>query len=494
VLALIGVDAIPAVLLSELESEGLLPRFSELRQRAAAVDVATPAGSFPAGAFPTLWSGVPLEEHGIYYPFMWDAAGQRARYVRAFPSPPALWERVSQAGGRVLVIDPYEGAPPDSVDGLVLSGWQFANRVVLRPWSSPSSARRAWERRLGRGRRAEEVFGEPDEHTLHRLASTLVGAPGRAAQLVVAALPEIRPDLLVVGLPAVHLAGHQLWDPAAVVAGISSRSASGLQAALRRVVIETDTAVGTILDALPPGSDVVVFSSLGMAAETSRTDVLGTMLSAVLDGAVLQDGAPSGSWRLRAGVPATLRARVASALPDSVVTHLAARFEFRGVDWSRTRAFAVPSDTNGTIRFNVRGRERRGIVDPADTAGLVEEIRAGLESFALDGERVVAAVESVPEALGVDSPSDLLPDLVVRWIDRPARRGEVLHSPRFGTVRRSGSGSGRSGNHTPDAWALVAPGPGSLPPVGRRDLCDIAGTAYARFGLECAGRTLLEPA
>ena len=491
-LALIGLDAAPAVLLDELESEGLVPRLTELRQAASTLELTTPASFFPAGAFPTLWSGVPLGEHGIHYPFMWDAPAQRVRYVDAFPSPAMLWDRVSRAGGKVLVVDAYEAPPPGSADGLVISGWQFANRVVLRPRSAPQGARRAWERRLGRAPRAEEVFGEPDERSLRRLAATLVAGPRRVADLVVSALPEIRPDVLVVGLPAVHLAGHQFWDPASVVERISSSSARELQAVLRTVVVEADAAIGTIVEALPGGSDIVVFSSLGMGAETSRTDVLGTMLSAVLYGTAVDGGPASGSWRLRAAVPTSLRARVASALPDAVATSLAARLELRGVDWSRTRAFSVPSDTNGTIRLNVRGRERDGIVDPGDIPSLVAEIRSGLGSFTLDGEeRAVASVDLVADSFGGVSASGLLPDLVVRWSERPARRGEVLHSPQFGSIRRHGVGSGRSGNHTDEAWALVLPASGGALHEGRRDLCDVAATALARFGLDSAGRTLI---
>ncbi len=401
-LALIGLDATPAALLAELESEGLMPRLSALRQAGSTVELSTPAAFFAAGAFPTLWSGIPFDEHGIYYPFMWDAAEQRVRYVDAFDSPPPLWERVSAAGGTVLVVDPYEASrPAAAVNGLAVSGWQFANRVVLRPWSEPRVARRDWQSRLGRAPRAEEVFGEPDERRLRRLAATLMAGPRRVSDLVVSALPAVRPDVLVVALPSVHLAGHQLWDPAAVVEGISARSATDLQAALRTVAMEADAAVGAIVDALPADSDIVVYSSLGMAAETSRTDVLGTMLGAILGGTALDEGTASGSWRLRASLPASVRGRVASALPDSVATSLAARLELRGMDWSRTRAFAVPSDTNGLIRFNVQGRERDGIVASSDVEALADEIRSGLESFSIDGEApAVSSVDVVADAFG----------------------------------------------------------------------------------------------
>ena len=102
------------------------------------------------------------------------------------------------------------------------------------------------------------------------------------------------------------------------------------------------------------------------------------------------------------------------------------------------------------------------------------------------------AVEPVAERVGSGPRVGMLPDLVVRWSTRPSRRGEVLTSPQFGTVRRDGVGSGRSGNHNDDAWALVLPAAGAGPHEAERDLGDIAATALSRFGLESAGRTLIE--
>jgi predicted AlkP superfamily phosphohydrolase/phosphomutase len=311
---------------------------------------------------------------------------------------------------------------------------------------------------------------------------------------VVAALPEIRPDLLVADFPAIHLAGHQLWDPASVVDGISAASARELKEALCETIVEVDKALGRIVDALPADADIVVFSPLGMDTDTSRSDVLGVVLAAVLDNASLAGASMDGSWRFRAAVPTSVRAHVARALPDRVAIELAARLELRRIDWSRTRAFVVPSDTSGLIRFNVRDRERDGIVAPVDVAALAAEIRAALGSFAFeDGSPVVASVDVVADTFGGGVGSHLLPDLVVRWSDRPARRGEVLHSPQYGSLHRDSHGSGRSGNHTADAWALVVPGSGRVTQRALGDVGDIAATALARFGLESAGESLIEP-
>ena len=55
------------------------------------------------------------------------------------------------------------------------------------------------------------------------------------------------------------------------------------------------------------------------------------------------------------------------------------------VDWSRTRAYAVGL---GTIYLNLRGRERDGIVDPADAPALLDRIEKDLRETK-DGEHAV---------------------------------------------------------------------------------------------------------
>ena len=114
-----------------------------------------------------------------------------------------------------------------------------------------------------------------------------------------------------------------------------------------------------------------------------------------------------------------------------------------------------------------------------------------------DGTPAVKAVERVADTFDTGVHSDRLPDLIVRWSDRPATRLTGVVSPRFGTVNRRGHGSGRSGNHTAgDAWALVVPG-ASTPVTPSRPprLVDIAATAAAlagRDGADLPGEPLLQ--
>ena len=492
-LALIGFDAASPAILEELLSEDRLPHLRALRASGTQLSLETPAANFPAGVYPTVWSGVPLGQHGIHFPFMWSAQEQRVRYHVSFPYPVAMWERLSQHGVRCVVLDAYESLVPQTIEGLYLRGWQFRNRVVLQRAGAPAGARRRWEARLGRAPRGEEVFGRPDERRLRRLASTLLAAPRRIADLAVAAAQELRPDLLVVSMPAVHIGGHQLWDPSWVLQGARLGTGAELRSTLRRIYVEADTALGRIIDSLPADADVVVYSALGMGTETSRQDVLGSLLGAVLDGRG-GDGRPGAAWDFRGSIPASLRARVADRLPDRAAVSLTAALELRGVDWAATRAFALPSDSVGYIRLNLRDRERDGVVAAGDADALVEEIRAGLQEFTLpSGAPAITSAERTADIMPREAAASLFPDLLVRWSAEPARADEVLTSRSFGTVQRKGVGSGRSGNHTADAWALVVPGAARLKtPRARPDIIDLAATALGRFGLDHNGQELLE--
>lgn len=167
-----------------------------------------------------------------------------------------------------------------------------------------------------------------------------------------------------------------------------------------------------------------------------------------------------------------------------------ARLSTARVDWSRTPAFVLPSDQQGHIRLNVRGRERDGILDSAEARAVEDRIVEGIESFRdADGGEAVAAVDRIRDVVGEDAPRlEALPDLVVRWSDRPSTGLTGVTSPRFGHVRRRGAGTGRAGGHTDEAWALHLPagaGEGGAGEPG--DLGDVAATVLAALGAEAEG-------
>jgi hypothetical protein len=222
------------------------------------------------------------------------------------------------------------------------------------------------------------------------------------------------------------------------------------------------------------------------------------MLKAVLGGGNGQ-GEDGGSalWRMRGALPTSLRSAFTRVMPGSVNRRIVEHLYLSGTDWSRTRAFVVPGETHGFVRLNLRGRERDGIVEPGDADGLLDEIADGLASFSdPDGQPAVAGTERPRERWPSGAHADDLPDLLVRWSDRPSVEVRQVTSPRFGEVRRPGVGTGWPGNHCDEAWALVVPGAARLrEPARPPRVVDIAATAAAAAGADrdgLAGEPLLE--
>lgn len=543
-IAVLQFDAASVSVLERLTAAGRLPVLADLQRRGRRIELETPATDFAAGAFHTLYSGIELGDHGLFYPFQWSAAEQRTRYANAFEAPPPVWERLARGGLRTLAIDPYESRPPADANGVFVCGWGFTDRVVLPRWSRPPAAGRAAARRFGRAPAATEVFGRPRPRELLRLRERLVAAPGRVATLAEDLLRRESFDLAWLTFSAAHLAGHQFWDLSQVDGdALGGEERGTLEGALDGVYVAVDRAIGRVLEALPAGADVIVASPVGMDVNTSRADLLPEMLAAVLaegrgpaarrrrpaagfaddrrrasrvpaagggaasvgDGTRADDSPGDGPgerdrggeasrgagaiWRLRAAIPPGVRGAIASAIPDRLALELTARLELRGIDWRTTRAFAHPADNQGYVRLNLRGREREGIVAAGEAEALAEEIAAGLTTFRdPDGAPAVSSVVRAAD-LHPGERTDRLPDLVVRWADRPATALTHLTSERFGTVARRGGGSGRSGNHTPgDAWAVVAPGD-SRPAEPSRPprLVDVAATICAATGTDPTG-------
>jgi predicted AlkP superfamily phosphohydrolase/phosphomutase len=501
VLAILQFDAASASLLAKMFGDGRLPTLAGLRARGVWHELGAPATTFAAGAQHSLYSGVELGEHGLFYPFQWSATDQRVRYMGDLPAPAPVWERLGRRGTRTLAVDPYESRPPaQAPPGALVCGWQLHDRVVLQRWSAPGDAHGRLERQFGRPEPVDEVFGRHTVREMLGLRRRLLRAPGRVAEAAELLLTEQPFDLAWLTFCAAHVAGHQFWDLSQLDDDdLDADSAHVLGGTLEQVYGAVDAALARVVAALPDGADLLVVSPVGMDVNTSRADLLPEMLRAVLEPEA-RDGGPSGSiWKLRAALPSGLRSKVAAALPEKQALDLTARLEMRGVDWRTTRAFAHPAENQGYVRVNLQGRERDGIVHPEDADALLDEIADGLRSFVdLDGSPAVESVDRVADTFATGARVDQLPDLVVRWTPRPATRVEGVRSERFGTVRRHGVGSGRSGNHTEgDAWALVVPGASRLVDPSRPpSLEDVAATAAALSGADTsdmAGEPLLAP-
>ncbi len=490
-LALLQFDSASLPVLERLLAEGRLPVLADLRARGRWQPLEAPDADIAAAVYHTLYSGVEAGEHGLYHTFQWRPEQQRSRFMESQPKPETVWERVTRSGGRSAIVDPFVSWQPREHSGVALSGWQFSNRIILQRWSQPRGESKRLSTLYGRPRLLEETLGTPSVDHLLRLSRRLVAGPARGAAAATDVLRREELDLLWVTFAPAHFAGHWLLDPARLFEGkLEDERGCELSQTLSAVYEATDRAIGRVVEALPAGADLVVFSPTGMGPNTSRADLLPGMVQAVL-----ASGEPTGEvrgnvlWRVRGALPTSVRSAFSHAMPSAVNRELVSRLYFQGMDWTQTRAFAIPGETQGLVRLNLRGRERDGIVDPADAPGLLDEISAGLATFNdPDGTPAVASCERPQERWPGGARVDQLPDLLVRWSPTVADHIHSLSSPAFGTVSRPGVGTGWPGNHCDEAWALLVPGRGRVRGIGQTPrVVDIAATVCELVGADATG-------
>ncbi|WP_370467985.1 alkaline phosphatase family protein [Nitrospira sp. KM1] len=487
VIAAISLEAPSAPLIEQLIGDDRMPHLAALQRAGQNVQLAPPF--LDGSVYSTLYTGRHPSEHGIYSLFTWSPSEQRLRLSYDLMPADTLFQRLDRAGKRVLAIDPPEHPLQNLTNSIVVSGCQFQSRVHLAKWSRPSNVGKELSEHLGQTPRGEETFGQPSQHHLLYLRDILMQAPGRLAGAVERLLAEKTVDVLWVHMVAVHLAGHQFLNPAAVnLIGQSSAGSALLKNSLVDVYQAADAALGRIVKALPADANIFVFWPKGMGQETCRADLLPEMLKRILNpGAPVQKSSGSDALtKLRAMVPTSLRTAIADMLPDSLSLELTARLGTIGKDWPTLRAFSLPSDGPGLVRLNVRGRERNGIVAKSEVNELCNEISAGLRTYCdIDGNACIAGIERPGEHLPPGRALDHLPDLIIRWSNEQAIHLRGVTSPVYGTVLREGVGSGRSGNHVHGSRAIIVPRSGTYRPIKGRQphLVDVTATVLAAAGV-----------
>ena len=155
---------------------------------------------------------------------------------------------------------------------------------------------------------------------------------------------------------------------------------------------------------------------------------------------------------------------------------------FSDVDWSRTRAYGL--GLNG-LYLNVRGRERDGVVEPAERAALIEEIRQKLLATIdpATGRAVVARAVPPSQAFKSLRLGDIAPDLIIGY----AAGTRVSNESALGAIPSAileDNTQEWSGDHCIDPDAV----PGILLTsralrMPARSLADVARALLAEFGI-----------
>lgn len=433
-----GIDAGDPLVLRSLLDNGDLPTLGRLWAAGVTGRVETGAWIGSGAVWPTFFTTRSPECHGFYSAWPWNPSAMDLYQAGCGALEP--WWRVSpRAGWRAAIIDipfaPVVGQ--EHLDEIV--NWGTHDWLGPAPAVSPPSLGSLWDRDTGvpREHPLRRAAAEmPDEKESAREDGRLIEAcveGARAKGALVGRLVRSRSaDLVLAVFGEAHRAGHYLLG--------SGRDV--VTPGVRDIFCAIDRAIGEVTALVHP-QHIVVFSLHGMRPTQGTVDVLEDLLGSwgeyargIQSHASLGRSMRAALAAAKSRAPAWLKRRYHRSVPVSVRVRIgAATSRFPGVDWSRTRAFAIPTDQHGWIRVNLRGREAAGIVDPIEYAGLCASLRDRLMMLrTTTGIRLVDDVVLVAEHRNGEPPATQ-PDLVLHWSPEVCEGSHEIAEPRI-PVRR----------------------------------------------------------
>ena len=488
---MIALDATEPRLIERWTADGSLPTLKRLREQGVYGRLDSSADWLGGSPWPTFYTSQTPAEHGFYSYLAWrpeEMASVRptADYLPMAP----FWHDLSRQGPRVIAIDIPLTYEPKPFNGLQVSNWA-THEALVPPATYPAELMDILQSKFGPPKRSNEEYGLLSLERLLDIRddqrAMADGVSGLARLLM-----EREPwDLFMIAFSTTHRCGHKLWDHTGIQGEVPLGRVAELDDALRQVYINADSAVARLVEAAGDDVTTLVFSLHGMGENTSRAELLPEMLQRVLAGGAVVDspaGKPGLLKRLRKLIPNRWRNTIKDRLPLPIQDWLTSYWRMGRSDWSKTRAFCLVADLQGYVRFNIRGREVEGIVEPgAEYERLAAEVTEGLQSFvdADTGEPVVREIRTSAELFSSGARRDLLPDLIVQWNFTPVAQQRRIVSSRFGAIDLPLPGkniSGRGGNHRPHGF-LIAAGPGiEQGTIEGRHIVDLAPTVYELLG------------
>jgi predicted AlkP superfamily phosphohydrolase/phosphomutase len=444
----IGVDACDPQLVRALADRGDLPTLRGLFTGGASGLVGSSPPVTSASVWPTFMTATGLRQHQKYSFWAWHPDRMEVDFER-FDELRPFWRAPEMRHRSVGMLDvPYAPAPAP-LNGFEIAEWgtlDFSLRS-LQTWP-PALASRV-RSVAGRYPIPGPLDASAWSWTPADLLDRCLEAVRRRGRLIEHLLEEAPPEIFIGVFPEVHVASHMYWH---TVNGADP--GPGLVDLFR----ELDRQLGRVLMRAGDEAAVLVFSLYGMRDGRG----VPVLLDPLFRSAGLSARVASPAWpTLRRRVPTALKRMYHRFVSPARRLGLSKYGLIPSYDWSRTKAFPLPTDQHGLIRVNLRGREARGIVEPSDydrLCGEIERLVSGLRTE--DGTPVVAGVvRTVPDDQA--ALSSRLPDLIIHWAPAATRAPFKLRTP---ALRCELGASRITGEHSPHGfWVFRSPRAGGPP-------------------------------
>ena len=422
----LGLDGVTFDLLEPWAREGHLPAIRRVLEHGACGVLRSTHPPMSAQAWTTIVTGRNMARHGIVDFAARVPGTYRLEYLNGGRRVgPAIWDVVSAAGRRVSVVNVPMTYPPRPVSGVLVAGMdapsvttdfvypsalrhQLLSRfpsyqIEARPFSKLHGATQDRAGMLQEVLQIEEIRFNAVRYLQESCSSTFSMAVFRSADII----------------------QHWFWkhmDPLHPQHQPGDEEYGG---AILQAYRQLDRFAGWYLARITNQDVLILLSDHGFGPVSDRVVQLNTWLQEqgwlAFRSGMVQSSYVRSLWRAwtlaRRVLSPYVKERLLKWFPEArakVPTAAA----FSGIDWARTRAFAL--ETRGVIYINLRGREPQGLVEPGEEyEHLRSEIVTRLEQWRdpLSGERLVEGVYRREELF--DGPLlEWVPDLIVDWAHR----------------------------------------------------------------------------
>lgn len=363
-LLILGIDGATFDLVLPWVKGGYLPNLARLMEKGvhSTLDSTLPPVTSPA--WPTFMTGCNPGKHGVF-DFIQPSGADFSLVNATKIKQPTLWQRLSQAGYRVGVLNVPVTYPPQSINGFMVSG-------ILSPKGGqicfPTNLIERYSAELGEYRVAPNIqykTGTESEYIAD--IYNLIHSHGRWALQLMSNEPW---DVLMVHFIALDIMMHALWR--FMDHNHARYEAGPFEHAIRDGYMLVDDYIGRMLAIIPDDASVIVMSDHGFGPLSNIVNLNVYLMKKGLlklkqdpitrvKAAAFRRGlTPAGAYSLieKAGLQ-NLATRVSKDTRNQVVSKF---LSFDSVDWSQTVAYSMGHV--GQIYLNLAGREPQGIVQP----------------------------------------------------------------------------------------------------------------------------------
>jgi len=438
-----------------------LPALQSLLKRGVVIAPETPGGHFSGSPWPTFTSGKDVGEHGIYFPFQWDAKALKqkrqrdATWSEQFEFEP-FWYEFARAGLSCIVLDAGCVLNSAAAPCCEITNWSYQETA----WAEASDSALLAEvcHRFGRRPIGKDIPVPKTKVFCDELHDRLITAVERKSDAILWLMTRQDWQFFLAGFYEVHRAGHILWPAEGEFASNADPNA------LLDIYKAQDRQLQRIIEhALDERTTLILFALHGMGPNAAQDHFLLKIMSKLnaryLSELGIADAPPRAQSfisTLRKTVPYKVQTVLAELLGESVQDWVANRAIVGNYDWSRTPAFAVSTEGVGYLRLNIRGREAQGFFEAGSEE--LDNYIAWLED-ALLSIRVVGTNEPLVKSISLTRNqftgprSHLLPDMLLKWA--PRTPVEYIFSDKIGQIHER-LRTGRGGNHIGESFVVVA--------------------------------------